>query len=83
MFAKDFKRCMEAVDVLLSQMDSLAREVMSCMDLLLRWVVLRMCDANTQCLLKVLDLAKALFGLMAGQVGPKTLGCRTPSNLRQ
>lgn len=69
LFSKDFKRHMEAADVLLTQLNSLEAEVMSCMDLLLRWVVLRMCDANTQCLLKVLDVTKALFTLMADKAG--------------
>ena len=35
----------------------------SCLDLLLRWAVLRLCDANTQCLLKVLELCKAMFAV--------------------
>lgn len=58
---------MEAADLLTAQIEPLAREVMSCMDLLLRWVVLRICEANTQCLLKVLDVTKALFALMLEQ----------------
>ena len=72
MFAKDFKRHMEAADVILSQLGELPREAMSCMDLLLRWLVVRICDANTQCLLKVLDLTKALFQLMIDQASLAT-----------
>jgi len=68
LFAKDFKRHMEAADIILGQLGDLPREAMSCMDLLLRWLVLRICDANTQCLLKVLALTKALFLLMIHQV---------------
>ena len=59
---------MDAADVIISQLDSLQNEAMSCMDLLLRWIVIRICDANTQCLLRVLDLTKALFNLMASKV---------------
>ena len=55
--------------MLLSQLEGLRREVLSCLDLLLRWAVLRICDANTQCLLKVLDLTKALFTLAIEEVG--------------
>ena len=73
LFSKDFKRHMEAADVLLTQLSGLEDEVMSCMDLLLRWVVLRMCDANTQCLLKVQEVTKALFTVMAQQVGVSCL----------
>ena len=43
------------------QLPDIAEAAVSCLDLLLRWAVLRLCDANTQCLLKVLDLCKALF----------------------
>ena len=43
------------------QLPDIADAAVSCLDLLLRWAVLRLCDANTQCLLKVLDLCKALF----------------------
>ncbi len=43
------------------QLPDVADAAVSCLDLLLRWAVLRLCDANTQCLLKVLDLCKALF----------------------
>jgi hypothetical protein len=59
---------MEAADMILRQLGELPKEAMSCMDLLLRWLVVRICDANTQCLLKVLDLTKALFLLMIDQV---------------
>lgn len=68
LFAKDFKRHMDAAELILNSLDSHQSEAMSCMDLLLRWVVVRVCDANTQCLLKVLDLVKALFTLMISKV---------------
>ena len=69
LFAKDFRQHMQAADMLLSQLEGLRQEVLSCLDLLLRWAVLRICDANTQCLLKVLDLTKALFTLAIEEVG--------------
>ena len=40
-----------------------------------RWLVLRICEANTQCLLKVCDLAKRLLDALYEQVMP------TPSPL--
>ena len=45
------------------------------LDLILRWVVLRVCDGNTQCLLRVLDLARQLLDLLGDVVrsyGPKS-----------
>lgn len=61
LFSPDFRRHIEAADLLLMQLPDIADAAVSCLDLLLRWAVLRLCDANTQCLLKVLDLCKALF----------------------
>ena len=61
LFSADFRRHIEASDLLLMQLPDVAEAAVSCLDLLLRWAVLRLCDANTQCLLKVLDLCKALF----------------------
>jgi len=61
LFSADFRRHIEAADLLLMQLPDIADAAVSCLDLLLRWAVLRLCDANTQCLLKVLDLCKALF----------------------
>ncbi|KAL0039701.1 hypothetical protein WJX77_005628 [Trebouxia sp. C0004] len=61
LFSADFRRHIEAADLLLMQLPDVADAAVSCLDLLLRWAVLRLCDANTQCLLKVLDLCKALF----------------------
>ena len=70
LFSKDFKKHIEAADVLLSQLDDVGEAVISCLDLLLRWLVFRICDANTQCLLKVLHLTKALFVLCTSSVRP-------------
>lgn len=61
LFSADFRRHIEAADLLLMQLPDIADAAVTCLDLLLRWAVLRLCDANTQCLLKVLDLCKALF----------------------
>ena len=70
LFAKDFKKHVDAVDMILGSLEAREAEAMSCMDLLLRWAVVRICDANTQCLLKVLDLVKELFNLMISKVPP-------------
>lgn len=43
-----------------------AEAALAALDLLLRWAVLRLCDphGNTTCLLRVLELCQALFGLL-------------------
>ena len=61
---------MEACDMILNQSNELEKEIMSCMDLLLQWIVARICEANTSCLLKVLDLLGKLFDIMINQVNP-------------
>ena len=68
LFSADFRRHIEAADLLLMQLPDIADAAVSCLDLLLRWAVLRLCDANTQCLLKVLDLCKALFDVCQDMV---------------
>lgn len=68
LFSKDFKRHVEAADMLLAQLPDLSEAALSCLDLLLRWAALRICDANTQCLLKVLELCRALLDLCATEV---------------
>lgn len=70
LFSADFRRHIEAADLLLIQLPDITDAAVSCLDLLLRWAVLRLCDANTQCLLKVLDLCKALFDVCQDMVSP-------------
>ncbi len=43
--------------------------VLGALDLLLRWVVLRVCEGNTQCLLRILELASRLLDSLYDQVG--------------
>lgn len=38
------------------------------LDLILRWIVLRVCDGNTQCLLRVLELARHVLELLGDGV---------------
>lgn len=72
-FSSDFKRHIEAADLLLQQLPDVTDAAVSCLDLLLRWAVLRLCDANTQCLLKVLELCKALFAICQEMVSNRVL----------
>ena len=49
--------------------------VLGALDLLLRWVVLRVCEGNTQCLLRILELAGRLLDNLYDQVR-RDLPCR-------
>ena len=54
--------------MLLAQLPDLSEAALSSLDLLLRWAALRICDANTQSLLKVLEMCRALLDLCATAV---------------
>ena len=73
---------MEAADIIILQLVFVHLEAMSCMDLLLRWVVIRICDANTQALLRILDLTKALFNLMISKASFSCLDSRLLNELK-
>ena len=73
LFSKDFRQHVEAADMLLGQLPDIPEAAVSNLDLLLRWAVLRMCDGNTQCLLKVLEMCKALLELCQQMVGGSAL----------
>ena len=62
--------------MLLGQLADIPEAAVSNLDLLLRWAVLRMCDGNTQCLLKVLEMCKALLELCQQMVGGGVLQAR-------
>ncbi|KAL4424717.1 hypothetical protein ABPG77_000060 [Micractinium sp. CCAP 211/92] len=66
LFHKDFKRHLDAVEMLLANLAGLLPEVQASLDLLLRWAVLRICDGNMQSLVKVLEMCKAVMEALAG-----------------
>lgn len=48
LFHKDFKRHLDAVELLLANLAAMLEEVQASLDLILRWAVLRICDGNMQ-----------------------------------
>jgi hypothetical protein len=49
------------------QDDSVTEACVACLDLLLRWAVVRLAEGNTQTLVGVTGMLKALFDLLAEQ----------------
>uniref|UniRef100_A0A453FSX2 VHS domain-containing protein n=1 Tax=Aegilops tauschii subsp. strangulata TaxID=200361 RepID=A0A453FSX2_AEGTS len=49
----DFKRQIDGIELLQKALPSSGKEVVELLDILLRWFVLRFCESNTTCLLKV------------------------------
>eukprot|EP00803_Ostreobium_quekettii_P007309 evm.model.scf_1455.1 EVM.evm.TU.scf_1455.1 scf_1455:6723-19697(-) len=66
MFSKDFKKHCSAADLICGAVDSLYDEIISCLDLIFRWAVIRICEAKTESLLHTLAMLKAIFGAMIG-----------------
>ncbi|GFH15735.1 protein MOR1, partial [Haematococcus lacustris] len=64
MFHKDFKKHCEAADAVREALPGMYDEVMSVLDLLFRWSTLRIAEANTQVLVKVLDMLKEVMAAM-------------------
>jgi hypothetical protein len=77
LFSKDFRKIVEAVETLIEQINSNPVAITSSMDLLLRWAALRLCDphGNTTAILKVLELCREMFGLIARQVTVRQTCC--------
>ncbi|KAK9814323.1 hypothetical protein WJX72_004049 [[Myrmecia] bisecta] len=64
LFGKDFKQHMDAAGMILQQLPELSDAVLASLDLLFKWVAMRVCDGNTQSLLKILELCQELFNFL-------------------
>lgn len=60
---------MEAARLLSEGLTSCEEAVLADLDLLLRWVALRLADANMQSSVKILDFTKELFAHLCSRVG--------------
>ncbi|XP_029438954.1 cytoskeleton-associated protein 5 isoform X2 [Rhinatrema bivittatum] len=67
MFHADFQHHIKALAMMIEHLESEKEGVISCLDLILKWVTLRFFDTNTSVLMKVLEYLKLLF-TMLGQV---------------
>ncbi|CAM6101171.1 unnamed protein product [Calypogeia fissa] len=61
LLSPDFRKQVEGVDILQRSIPENLKGLIEVFDILLRWVVLRVCESNTICLLKVLDFLQELF----------------------
>lgn len=55
LLSSDFKKHVDGLDLLQKAIPSHIKEMTEIVDILLRWTVLRFCESNTTCLLKVLE----------------------------
>uniref|UniRef100_A0A670J340 Cytoskeleton associated protein 5 n=1 Tax=Podarcis muralis TaxID=64176 RepID=A0A670J340_PODMU len=64
MFHADFQHHNKAIAVMVEHLDSERDGVISCLDLILKWLTLRFFDTNTSVLMKVLEYLKLLFAML-------------------
>lgn len=53
LLSTDFKKQVDGIEMLQRALPTIAKELIEVLDILLKWFVLRFCESNTSCLLKV------------------------------
>ncbi|RZC65417.1 hypothetical protein C5167_009104 [Papaver somniferum] len=61
LLSTDFKKQVDGLELLHKTLPSSAKDMVELLDILLKWFVLRFCESNTTCLLKVLEFLPELF----------------------
>ncbi|KAH0620748.1 hypothetical protein JD844_021478 [Phrynosoma platyrhinos] len=64
MFHADFQHHNKALSVMVEHLESEKEGVISCLDLILKWLTLRFFDTNTSVLMKALEYLKLLFTML-------------------
>ncbi|XP_008103083.1 cytoskeleton-associated protein 5 isoform X2 [Anolis carolinensis] len=64
MFHADFQHHNKALSVMVEHLESEKEGVVSCLDLILKWLTLRFFDTNTSVLMKTLEYLKLLFSML-------------------
>ncbi|VFQ78444.1 unnamed protein product [Cuscuta campestris] len=67
LLSSDFKKQVDGIEMLQKALPSLGKEIIEVLDILLRWFVLRFCESNTACLLKVLECLPELFDMLKNE----------------
>ncbi|KAL3522236.1 hypothetical protein ACH5RR_015070, partial [Cinchona calisaya] len=67
LLSTDFKKQVDGIEMLQKALPSIAKEIIEVLDVLLKWFVLRFCESNTSCLLKVLEFLPELFDMLKNE----------------
>ncbi|XP_057463028.1 protein MOR1-like isoform X2 [Actinidia eriantha] len=67
LLSMDFKKQVDGIEMLHKALPSIGKEIIEVLDILLRWFVLRFCESNTSCLLKVLEFLPELFEMLRSE----------------
>ncbi|XP_065610988.1 cytoskeleton-associated protein 5 [Cyrtonyx montezumae] len=65
MFHADFQHHNKALTVMIEHLENEKDGVISCLDLILKWLTLRFFDTNTSVLMKTLEYLKLLFNMLS------------------
>ncbi|KAL3643399.1 Protein MICROTUBULE ORGANIZATION 1 [Castilleja foliolosa] len=67
LLSTDFKKQVDGIEMLQKALPSTGKEFIEVLDILLRWFVLRFCESNTSCLLKVLEFLPELLDMLRNE----------------
>ncbi|XP_052201183.1 protein MOR1 isoform X2 [Diospyros lotus] len=67
LLSTDFKKQVDGIEILHKALPSIRKEITEVLDVLLRWFVLRFCESNTSCLLKVLEFLPEIFDALTSE----------------
>ncbi|GMH05428.1 hypothetical protein Nepgr_007268 [Nepenthes gracilis] len=67
LLSTDFKKHVDGIEMLHRALPNIGKEVIEVMDIVLRWFVLRFCESNTTCILKVLEFLPDLFEMLRNE----------------
>ncbi|KAL8032653.1 hypothetical protein ABFX02_13G110200 [Erythranthe guttata] len=67
LLSTDFKKQVDGIEMLQKALPSMGRELIEVLDILLKWFVLRICESNTSCLLKVLEFLPELLDMFRNE----------------
>ncbi|KAL8235581.1 hypothetical protein R6Q59_016662 [Mikania micrantha] len=67
LLSTDFKKQVDGIEMLQRALPTIAKDLIEVIDILLKWFVLRFCESNTSCLLKVLEFLPELFDTLRNE----------------
>ncbi|PWA59320.1 ARM repeat superfamily protein [Artemisia annua] len=67
LLSTDFKKQVDGIEMLQRALPTTVKEIIEVLDILLKWFVLRFCESNTSCLLKVLEFLPELFDTLRNE----------------
>ncbi|XP_073058654.1 protein MOR1 isoform X1 [Primulina eburnea] len=67
LLSADFKKQVDGIEMLQKALPSIRMEVIEVLDILLKWFVMRFCESNTSCLLKVLEFLPELVDMLKNE----------------